>query len=87
MIFCVHFSWLLQDDAFIEKVRKRKITFYSGIELPVELLIEVTMDKSLKPTHYNYVVLKVTGDPIEANEYKDKQLAIENIYLEDEEQP
>ena len=75
----------IADDTFIEKVRKRQVTFFSGIELPVEMQIEVTLDKNLKPIHYTYIILKVTGDPIESNAYEEQQLALEDIIQQDDE--
>ena len=74
----------IADDAFIEKVRKRQVTFFSGIELPVEMHIEATLDKNLKPVRYTYVILKVIGDPIESNAYEEQQLVLEDILQHDD---
>ena len=74
----------IADEKFMEDVRKGRIAFFSGTELPVKMQIEVTMDESLKPIRYSYTILEVTGEPINSHEYEEKQIVLENILLDDE---
>jgi hypothetical protein len=66
------------DKGWLEKVRTRKIkNLYSGVKIPVKMLIEVELDDNGIPIKDSekYKVLEVTGNIIEPLE-QDGQLDI-----------
>lgn len=59
----------IDDKKFLAKVKDGKIKqLYAQVKVPVQMKIEVTIDKVLDQIHKKYTVLKVTGDIIEPNE-------------------
>lgn len=67
----------IYDSEFLEKVKDGTIkTLYHGVRIPVEMKITFTLDKSLTPISKKYVILSVTGEPIEP--LNDNQLSIES---------
>lgn len=64
----------IEDDTFMENVKRGKVKLSAGVRLPVKMLIQVYMNEKLDIERKVYIILEVTGDVIEPNDTDAEQL-------------
>ena len=55
----------IEDESFMENVKRGKVKLSAGVRLPVKMLIQVFMNEKLEIERRSYTILEVTGNIIE----------------------
>lgn len=68
----------IEDERFMESVRKGEIKLYAGVRLPVRMKIEAYINEKLEVEQKVYTVLEVIGDLIDSTD-ENPQLLLEGF--------
>lgn len=64
----------IEDEEFMENVKRGKVKLSAGVRLPVKMLIQVFMNEKLEIERKSYTILEVTGDIIEPDDTEEEQI-------------
>jgi hypothetical protein len=65
----------IEDEAFMDSLRKGQIKLFAGIRIPVRMKIEAFFDEKLEPVKKIYTILQITGELVESPN-EDTQLSL-----------
>lgn len=58
----------IDDETFMDSVRRGKIKLFAGVKIPVKMKIEVFLNDKLETVKKKYTILEVTGDLIDSSD-------------------